>query len=197
MATDGATTAVLVPVKAFTQAKKRLAPSLPPSQRSQLAKQMAGHVVAVAKPLPTFVVCDSPEVVAWAQGQDVEVIECVGTGLNAAVNLGVRHIGQLGFGRVIVAHGDLPLATGFGRLAHRNHGIIIVPDRHDRGTNVLSLPTGCGFSFSYGPGSFGRHLAEAERLGRELGLDVSVLRDDNLAWDVDEPDDLLPQLLGD
>jgi 2-phospho-L-lactate guanylyltransferase (CobY/MobA/RfbA family) len=42
--------------------------------------------------------------------------------------------------------------------------------------------------FSYGPSSFKRHLQEADR----LGLDVSVVRDQRLGWDVDRPDDLSP-----
>lgn len=186
---------MLVPVKAFSQAKKRLAPSLSPQERSKLAREMASHVIAVAKPLPTFVICDSPEVIKWAQQQDVEVVKCVQTGLNRAVKQGVLTVAELGFSRAIIAHGDLPLATGFARLAHRNHGIVIVPDRRNSGTNVLSLPTDCGFEFSYGKASFSHHLQEAQRLGQKLGLTVSVLRDESLSWDVDEPEDLLPKLI--
>ena len=72
---------------------------------------------------------------------------------------------------------------------------MLVPDRHGTGTNVLSLPVGCGFKFAYGVGSFDRHLAEAERLSQAAGLKVTVLEDENLAWDVDEPADLLPEIL--
>jgi 2-phospho-L-lactate guanylyltransferase len=51
---------------------------------------------------------------------------------------------------------------------------------------VLSVPVGVPFRFAYGPGSFRRHVAEAER----LGLHVRVVRDPDLAFDVDVPDDL-------
>ena len=37
-----------------------------------------------------------------------------------------------------------------------------MPDRYGNGTNVLALPTDAGFQFSYGPGSFARHRAEAD-----------------------------------
>ena len=61
--------------------------------------------------------------------------------------------------------------------------------------NVLGLPVGCGFEFAYGEGSFDRHLAEAQRLSEAAGLEVTVLQDQNLAWDVDEPADLRPEIL--
>jgi 2-phospho-L-lactate guanylyltransferase (CobY/MobA/RfbA family) len=43
------------------------------------------------------------------------------------------------------------------------------------------------FRFSYGPGSFRRHAAEARR----LGLGWRVVRDPRLSRDVDRPEDLL------
>ena len=65
-------------------------------------------------------------------------------------------------------------------------GVTLVPDRRDDGTNVLRLPAGCDFHFAYGPGSFRAHRAEAAR----LGLPVRVLRDPDLAYDVDWPADV-------
>ncbi len=62
----------------------------------------------------------------------------------------------------------------------------LAPDRRDDGTNVIRLPGGCGFHFSYGPGSFHRHLEECRR----LGLATQILRDPALAFDVDLPSDL-------
>ena len=84
-----------------------------------------------------------------------------------------------------VAHGDLPRARGLGALPPFD-GVTLVPDRRDDGTNVLRLPAGCDFRFAYGPGSFRAHRAEATR----LGLAVRVLRDPDLAYDVDWPADV-------
>jgi 2-phospho-L-lactate guanylyltransferase len=88
-------------------------------------------------------------------------------------------------GRVVVAHGDLPCAGGLSGLA-AGTGIVLVPDRRRDGTNVAVVPTGARFRFSYGPGSFERHLAEARR----VGLAVTVVDDPRLAFDVDSPPDL-------
>jgi 2-phospho-L-lactate guanylyltransferase (CobY/MobA/RfbA family) len=52
---------------------------------------------------------------------------------------------------------------------------------------VVSVPTSAGFTFAYGPASFARHVAEAER----LDLPLRVERSQRLGWDVDLPDDLV------
>ena len=179
--------AVLVPVKAFTEAKLRLAPALPPLARAELAKAMATHVLDAARPLPTAVVCDDPEVAAWARGQRALVIWEPERGLNRAVEAGVERLRATGAERVIVAHGDLPRARGLARIA-RFPGVTIVPDRVGNGTNVICVPSAAGFTFSYGPGSFTRHTAEALR----LGLPLRVVRTPALGHDVDLPSDLLP-----
>lgn len=184
--------AVLVPVKAFDQAKIRLAGALPPSKRAALARSMASRVVESAAGMPVAVVCDDPEVANWAQQLGARVIWEPGSGLNAAVQHGVERLGEAGARLVVVAAGDLPLATDL-RWVTGFDGITIVPDRHRDGTNVIGLPARCGFRFAYGPGSFARHVAEAERLGCTL----RVIEDAKLAWDVDVPEDLhLPQAGG-
>ncbi|MBW3611308.1 MAG: 2-phospho-L-lactate guanylyltransferase [Actinobacteria bacterium] len=177
--------AVLVPVKAFSRAKLRLAPALDAPARAELARRMAGHVVAIAWPLPVSVVCDDTEVAAWAVERGATVVWAPGRGLDAAVASGVSYVGGLGFSRVIVAHADLPLARSLEDLA-AGEGVLLVPDRRDDGTNVAVVPANAGFRFAYGPGSFGRHRREAER----LGLAVDVRRAPELAWDVDVPADL-------
>ena len=77
--------AVLVPVKAFADAKLRLAPALPAPERSRLARAMATHVLAAARPLPVAVVCDDPAVADWARHEGALVVWEPGRGLNGAV----------------------------------------------------------------------------------------------------------------
>ena len=177
--------AVLVPVKAFTAAKRRLSGSLSPAERASLARRMAAHVIRCAAPLPVAVVCDDPEVAAWAHAQGALVLSEPGRGLNGAVAAGVKQLRERGVLRVIIAHSDLPLARPLASLAE-GEGVAIVSDRHGQGTNVLVVPTRAGFRFSYGEGSFDRHRAEARR----LGLDLLVVHDAALALDVDTPQDL-------
>jgi 2-phospho-L-lactate guanylyltransferase len=183
--TESASAAVVVPVKAFTAAKVRLAAALEPAERAELARRMAAVVLTAAAPLPVVVVCDDDEVRGWAEGAGARVVWCPGRGLNGAVADGVAAVRADGVATAIVAHADLPLATRLDWLAGFP-GVTLVPDRRLDGTNVLVVPTAAGFRFSYGAGSFARHRTEAAR----LRLPARIVRDDRLAWDVDLPADL-------
>jgi 2-phospho-L-lactate guanylyltransferase len=176
---------VLVPVKAFHQAKRRLGQALAEPERVRLVRSMATHVVAACVPLPVAVVCDDEEVAGWAAAVGATVLWEPGQGLNGAVGAGVARLAAGCVQWVTIAHGDLPRARGLGTLP-AFEGVTLVPDRRDDGTNVLRLPTGTDFHFAYGPGSFRAHRAEANR----LGLPVRILRDPDLAYDVDWPADV-------
>lgn len=179
-------THVLVPIKSFAHAKVRLSAALDQRDRAELARRMAARVIAAAGPMPVTVVCDDESVATWAREQGANVLWTPRLGLNGAVADGVARLARDRRAvEVIVAHADLPLAEDLTRLAGFS-GITFVPDRHGDGTNVLCLPTGIDFPFSYGPGSFERHRAAADR----LALPYRVLRDPRLGWDVDVPDDL-------
>ncbi len=179
------TLALLVPVKSFSQAKRRLHPALNPAEREELARAMAATVLRAAGSLRVAVVCDDPDVQVWAQEQGVETIWTPNLGLNGAVEAGVAHLSRRGARRVIVAHADLPLATDLEWLADGD-GVTLVPDRHGDGTNVACVPAEAGFAFAYGAGSFAAHRAEAVR----RGLIVRLVPDPALGWDVDLPADL-------
>lgn len=182
--------AVLVPVKAFGEAKLRLAPALDPHRRAELAQAMATHVVRSAAPLPVAVVCDDGGVAAWARDLGALVVWEPERGLNRAVEAGVARLASDGAEQVVVAHADLPRAGRLGWVADFD-GVTLVPDHLDNGTNVICVPAAGGFTFSYGPGSFARHGAEAQR----LGMAWRVVRDPSLSHDVDEPADLLAYYL--
>ena len=182
----------MVPVKAFTAAKLRLAAALDPPARAALARRLADIVVAAAAPLPVVVVCDDDEVRDWAGEAGADVVWCPGRGLNGAVADGVAALRDRGVERAIVAHADLPLARELAWVADFP-GVTVVPDRRRDGSNVLAVPTDAGFGFAYGPGSFARHRAEAGR----LGLPLRIVDDPALRWDVDLPADLAwPDLHG-
>jgi 2-phospho-L-lactate/phosphoenolpyruvate guanylyltransferase len=182
---DPGSVAVLVPVKSFAEAKARLAPALDGPARADLARRMAETVLAATGPLPATVVCDDPAVRAWAEALGADVAWTPGLGLNGAIEAAARRAADAGARRVMVAHADLPLATDLAWVAAFD-GVTLVPDRRMDGTNVACVPATVGFRFAYGPGSFGRHRAEAAR----LGLLTRLVADPRLGWDVDEPRDL-------
>lgn len=198
-------TVVVVPVKGFGAAKGRLGDALAPDDRAALARRLATGVIEAAAPLPVLVVTDDDDVDRLAVELGADVVRQREPGLNAAVTEGVAAAAAAGYDRVVVAHADLPRPEGLPSVvAHadlpRPAGlaaagatascasdvVVLVPDRHGDGTNVLVVPTDAGFRFAYGPGSAVAHRAEAER----LGLTVEVVVDADLGWDVDTPADL-------
>jgi 2-phospho-L-lactate guanylyltransferase len=184
--------AVLVPVKAFRDAKGRLEPVLSPAQRQQLARWTAERVLAAAGELPKYVVCDDDDVAEWAVAHGAEVLREEGRGLNGAVDRAVQQMGAAGRDHVLVVHGDLPRPGPLVRLV-RHGTVTIVPDRRLDGTNVLGFPLAHPIAASYGGASFNRHLAAA----MASGVPVEVVRDRFLGLDIDHPADLLHPLVKD
>jgi 2-phospho-L-lactate/phosphoenolpyruvate guanylyltransferase len=176
---------VVIPVKAFHLAKQRLAGVLAPADRAELARRTAAAVVSAASSLTTVVVCDDPDVAAWADAQGVGIVWCPSTGLNDAVALGCRHLANVGCARSIVVHSDLPLATDLDRFA-AVVAVTVVPDDREDGTNLIVVDNDRPFPFEYGRASFRRHCRHA----RSLGYPVTVVRDVGLALDIDTAADL-------
>lgn len=179
---------MLVPVKAFSAAKQRLAGVLAPDERSRLARWMADRVVAAVGEIAVFVVCDDVEVRSWAVDRGAHVLWTARLGLNGAVDDGVEAIATAGYDHVVVAHADLVLPAGLVRIV-RAGTTTLVPDRRRDGTNVMAFPTSHPVAASYGPGSFDRHRRSAGPLPIEIRIDT------HLSIDVDTPSDLTHPLL--
>jgi 2-phospho-L-lactate guanylyltransferase len=177
-------TAVLVPIKAFRDAKGRLSGAYRPEERMRLAQAMAARVLSAAAPMPTFVACDDEAVADWSAARGAEVLWTPGLGLNGAIEHGVDVIAGKGFEHVVVSHGDLPLALGFEHLCQPDT-VTLVPDHRFDGTNVQSRPA-VPFTACYGAGSFRAHLRDA----LAGPFRVRVVVDGRLAADVDTVDDL-------
>ena len=148
---------VLVPLRGFG-GMSRLADVLDPSQRSAMARDLAGRVVAAAldSGCDVLTITGSTEVEAWASHHGVGVLEDPGDGLNEAATAAVAAVRGRPW---MVVHADLPFVHGAALREVREaipSGTVLVPSL-DGGTNVVA---GTGtFRFSFGPGSFHKHLA--------------------------------------
>jgi 2-phospho-L-lactate guanylyltransferase (CobY/MobA/RfbA family) len=72
-------------------------------------------------------------------------------------------------------------------LGHYHNSVVIVPDRHEHGTNLLMVRPPGLIPYSFGEDSFATH----QRLAREAGATVLVHRSERTALDLDTPDDLM------
>jgi len=178
---------VVIPIRAFALGKARLAARLTQDARVALAREWAEQVARAAHDLPVAVVSSDPDVRDWAGAHGLATLEDPGS-LDAAAAAGREWAASQGFARVVVAHADLPRARTLEALARDGAQpvVAIVPCHRDDGTPALGVPVDLDFHFAYGVGSFRRHAAEARRLGAGL----RVVRNPDLAFDVDLPEDL-------
>jgi 2-phospho-L-lactate guanylyltransferase len=181
------TAGVVVPLRSFALGKARLADVLDDDARRALTRTMAERVVGAAGDRPVVVVSSAPDVIAWADALGVAHIDDPGT-LDGAASAGREWVRAQKLARVVVMHADLPRASTLDGIADDGDGpiAVLVPDHHDDGNPVLAIPCGVDFDFAYGPGSCARHASEAER----CGLEVRVVRDPDLGFDVDDAADV-------
>jgi 2-phospho-L-lactate/phosphoenolpyruvate guanylyltransferase len=188
-------TVVLVPVKLFSRAKQRLAPHCSQPARAALAEALCRDFFAVLRSVAAeriLVVSAEPIALALARANDWEVIaeteqNSESDSVDAASRLyaarGVRAVLRLPVDLPLVQPEDIDALLGAAEPAP---SCIVVPSADSTGTNALLRVPPDLFPSRFGPGSFARHLEEAERASAR----VKIVRKARIATDVDEIDDL-------
>jgi len=188
--------AILIPVKKFGEAKKRLAPHFSSDERAALAQAMCEdffEVVATVRGVErVFVVSNEPGVLLRAQQWGWETIresrqisesDSVDAASQYCAAQGVKALLRLPIDLPLVQPGDIEAI--FEKLGSAP-AAVLVPSSDGRGTNALLRTPPSLFPSHFGPNSFALHLAEAER----CGASACVLRNERLELDIDELEDL-------
>lgn len=179
------TTWAIIPVKPLHDSKRRLAHLLSPAERADLILSFLDELLAVLNETPgidrVLVVSSDRSVLALAEKYGAAVlVEAEPLGLNAAASLGATYALEWGATAALFLPADLPFArmedieqmlrpltTDHQPLTTDHRPLLaLTGDEDEEGTNALLLAPLGDFTFHYGPGSFGAHLAEAERRGR-------------------------------
>ena len=188
-------TLAVLPIKSFSEAKRRLRHHLGEGERRALAEAMFSDVLIAlrrASAVQSIIVVSadhSAQQIAAGYGAAVEADQ--NRGHNPAAVLGAQAAMKAGADRVLLVPGDCPALDPreVDELIAREvepRSVLIVPDRHGTGTNALLLTPPDATTPSFGPDSRRRHLAQAE----SAGLQAEVVELASLELDVDTPDDL-------
>jgi FO synthase/2-phospho-L-lactate guanylyltransferase len=188
--------AILIPVKEFHEAKKRLAPHFSPPERAALAEAMCEDFFSVVEATRCadriFVISKEPGALSRARRCGWEtILESCQISESTSVDRGSRYCAGQGVHALLRLPIDLPLVEPrdiealFEQLEVAP-SVVIVPSSNGTGTNALLRSPAVLFPSHFGPNSFPRHLAAAN----ENGARIRILRNPRLELDIDELDDL-------
>jgi 2-phospho-L-lactate guanylyltransferase len=185
--------AILVPVKRFSDAKKRLAPKFSEIARARLAAALCDDFFATIARLSgrprIFVVSAEEKALSLASERDWETIaETEQISESHSVDRAARHCAAFGVTHLLRLPIDIPLIEpeDILEILNAEESVVMAPSRDGTGTNALLRSPPDLFPSHFGPGSFARHLEEAKR----LGAPVRIVDNPRIAVDIDEPGDL-------
>ena len=189
----------IVPVRTLEGAKSRLGDSLDAEERQDLVRMLLERTIRAAEQVPEIesvvVVSPDPAVLELAMHGGATPLQQVGEGLNEGLEQAVGWAIAGGASAVLVLAGDLPsvsgdsigeiVATAAAAASPARSIVVVVPDRHGRGTNALLLSPPDAIGFAFGIDSAVAHEAAA-RAANALSVEVGG----PLALDLDLPEDL-------
>ena len=189
-------TAVLLPVKPISQAKSRLSTVMTNEAREKWVRDELMHTLDVLQHVSALdhilTISADPEVWQIAEMHQSQILQEPDVpGLNESICRGLDWCSQQAVDTVMIIPIDLPLLKPYclrSALAKliRVPGVVLVPDRHGRGTNLMVFSPIDLIKPQYGEDSFSRHL----ELAKEAGVEPIIYRCPDLSIDVDNPDDL-------
>lgn len=186
----------IVPVKQLGRGKSRLSKVLTRSERFDLNRRLLTHTLetlhSVREIARVVVVSRDPAALAIARDYQALTVQEHGISqLNLALKRATIVARQYTLRAVVVLPADIPLFTADDIRMVLQHdpgppGVVIVPDRHRKGTNTLFITPPGLIEYEFGSNSFQRHCDNAFRLGAKL-VELDIPR---LALDLDLPEDI-------
>jgi 2-phospho-L-lactate guanylyltransferase len=186
----------IVPVKPLRRAKSRLSGVLSDEDRAALSRHMLQKTLAVLNEVPeierTLVVSRDSQALALARKAGARTLmEHGAPDLNQALVRATMVAMEYGAAGILVLPADLPLLTiedvhVLLQAAEDPPVVVLVPDRHEMGTNALLVRPSGLLAYDFGPGSFHRHQDQAQALGAR----IEIRKISTLALDLDLPEDL-------
>ena len=184
----------IVPVKGLTEAKKRLANYLGPSERRRLVLAMLADVLSALHRSKMFVeilVISPDESIAREAGRNnSSFARQSGAGLNSAVHQAVRLAFEREIFAVTTVLADLPLLEPrdieeLVQISRETPRVVLVPSSKG-GTNIMLRAPPDAIATAYGRWSYGRHLRSAQ----EKGVTAYSVSNPRVSFDVDTVEDL-------
>jgi 2-phospho-L-lactate guanylyltransferase len=182
-----------VPVKSLYSAKSRLSAVLTAQQRVAITLNMLRRVLRTASRASVASICvismdqavrrlAEEEGAFWQADETHNLNDCLRSAFASVQSRGLVPL---------YLPADLPLLLkedidSLILASQQGTKIVLSPDGRWEGTNCILLPSECSFVPSLGPGSFQRHM----KLGKSMGLNVSVYHSAGLGIDLDLPEDL-------
>jgi 2-phospho-L-lactate guanylyltransferase len=185
----------IVPVKALSQAKGRLAQALTDSKRQSLVLAMLADVLTALRGARTLagygVISDDMAVLTYAAELGAEALIDQAPDLNSALADAARFYTGAGATGLLILPADIPLVTASDidvlvASAPPGRGVVVAPSS-DGGTNGLFVRPPLALPFLFGLESLARHLQAAH----DRGLPVRLFESPRIALDVDQPEDLV------
>jgi 2-phospho-L-lactate guanylyltransferase len=196
LTTRGSDIWAVIPVKEMPGAKQRLAATVPPHLRQELALIMLEDVLAAVSQASGLagiaVVTVDGRATRLAQSYGARIL--IGNargGHTGAVAAAARELNAEGVGGMMQLPGDIPLATSdefsFVLSKHRAApSFTIVPSHDELGSNAIVVSPPTAIPLTFGDDSFFPHL-RAAKLG---GIDPTIVRLPGIGRDIDSPEDI-------
>lgn len=186
-------TVAVVPIKSLQYAKTRLSSALSQQERTSLALEMLAHVLGTLEAAPGIsnIAVISPNPGELPLPASITPIVQSRDGLNNLLEQGREWATIQGADALLVAFADLPLLEtadidDIVRLGRQSNTVVLAPDRHGTGTNVMLLHPPTLMPFSFGVASLEKHRASAQ----EAGAHLEIYYAPGTSIDVDTPDDI-------
>ncbi|HYY07427.1 MAG TPA: 2-phospho-L-lactate guanylyltransferase [Actinomycetota bacterium] len=186
---------IALPVKSLSDGKSRLAGLLTPIERGALSLAMFEDVLDATLAIDgwaTWIVSTDESVREIGLRRGAEVRAEDRPTLASAVQQVEEEAAARGVEALAVLHADMPLVTthSLRRALHTLGPVVIAPAADERGTNLLLRRPPDAIASRFGRDSYRRHLEEAA----ERELPIAVVDHEELAFDLDEPADILTVL---
>ena len=186
----------IVPVKPLRRGKSRLSAVMDRENRLALNRCLLQNTLetltAIEQIEQVLVISRDPQVLALARSYQARTIQETGNPqLNQALERATLFAKRHAVHGIYIVPADLPLINSYDiqkmlNMADSSPGVIIAPDRHRKGTNVLYVSPPGAISYKFGEDSFQHHCENAQN----EGINMQIAEIPALALDLDVPEDL-------